>query len=199
MGKNTPEYQTYTKQKHRFDLNGCDLKYNNKSFNIGMKLEDVENVFGKKYIKEKNISYSKTELYFIFYEEEGIVALFDEGYLRDIYIYIQDEQKKEKYDIKGNKSVLFNNFILKQTDKMHEFLKTTNITFDDFEIESNGYMQRYTCNNKQLIYDINSPVAYFRTGRGHLYTRGNWNLDDTATIKYIHLYLTHIEPLTNQK
>jgi hypothetical protein len=101
---------------------------------------------------------------------------------------LKNRNFKNKFILIGNKNVLFNNYLLNKVDKMHDFLKTTNMTFNDFEINSNGYIQRYACNNKQLVYDIVSPVAYFRIGGGHMAISGDWKLEDTSAIKYIHLY-----------
>ena len=195
MDKNDPEYKKYLEQEHRFEFNKCKLKYNGKPFYIGMSLEEFKTVFGNNFYKEKKIKdYRNKDLYLRFYKKEGIVTFFEKNNLRDVYIYIKNEQWDDEILLSGNKSILFNNTILKQTDKMHEFLDRTNITFDDFEISSRGYLQRYTCKKDTLIYYLESPVYYHRIGGGHMAISGDWKLDETNPIKYFHFYIDNKPP-----
>ena len=194
MDKNDPEYKKYLEQEHRFEFNKCKLKYNGKPFYIGMSLEEFKTLFGEGHIREKNIIDYNKDPYYIFYEEKGIAAVFEYNKLRSIYIYINNGQRLDSINLSGNKSILFNNTILKQTDKMHEFLDRTNITFDDFEISSSGYLQRYTCKKDTLIYYLESPVYYHRIGGGHMAISGDWKLDETNPIKSFHFYIDNKPP-----
>ena len=47
MNKNSSEYKAFMAQKSRFEINGCELKYNDKPFKLGMTIKGMEKVFGK--------------------------------------------------------------------------------------------------------------------------------------------------------
>ncbi|MFL0102795.1 hypothetical protein V2762_03555 [Tenacibaculum maritimum] len=185
---NSPAYKAFMAQKHRFELNGCELTYNGKPFRLGMSLKEFEKVFGNKKSSYSNEYYDKdTKKYF--WESLGLEITVSKSFVKHIYVYVNTTYLKyPNVHMKGNEAIVLNTFLLHKTDKMHEYVKRAGTSFDAMEITSSGYMLTYPCNNKELVYSLDSPVAYHRKGGGHLYIRGDWKLEDTHTIKSIHIY-----------
>ncbi|CAA0230304.1 hypothetical protein [Tenacibaculum maritimum] len=185
---NSPAYKAFMAQKHRFELNGCELTYNGKPFRLGMSLKEFEKVFGNKKSSYSNEYYDKdTEKYF--WESLGLEITVSKSFVKHIYVYVNTTYLKHpNVYMKGKEAIVLNTFLLHKTDKMHEYVKRAGTSFDAMEITSSGYMLTYPCNNKELVYSLDSPVAYHRKGGGHLYIRGDWKLEDTHTIKSIHIY-----------
>ncbi|CAM1348185.1 hypothetical protein TASCI_110013 [Tenacibaculum ascidiaceicola] len=184
----TPEYKKFTMQEHRFELNGCNLKYNDKPFELGMSLQQFEQVFGENWVKEKIASENKSGPYFAYNKKKGMEIVIEKNKIRDIYIYIQDTYLEyPDIDMIGNATVMLNGTLLNQTDKIHEYIKRANTTFDEIGIKSSGYTFKYSC-DKELLYFLDSPVSYHRKGGGHLYISGDWKLEETNKVKSIHIY-----------
>ncbi len=157
MDKNTPEYKAFMAQENRFELNGCELKYNDKPFKLGMTIKEMENVFGKKYKKKNGVVEFKNLDFIAWYENETI---------NGIKIFLSE---------KSPQIYLIGKTFLIGKDKMQRFL-----------IKSDGYrLSNKKCNYQ---YDFESPVAYHRIGGGHLYTQGDWKLDETNPITAISIY-----------
>ncbi|WP_428740667.1 hypothetical protein [Tenacibaculum sp.] len=184
----TLEYQKFMTQEHRFELNGCNLKYNGKPFELGMSVQQLEEVFGENWVKEKETSENENEPYFVYNKQKGMEIVIEKNKVRDIYIFIQDTYLEyPNIQMEGNTTIMLNNTLLNQTDKMHEYIKRADTTFDEIGIKSSGYTFRYSCNN-ELIYFLDSPVSYHRKGGGHLYISGAWKLEETNEVKSIHIY-----------
>ena len=71
---------------------------------------------------------------------------------------------------------------------MHEFVKRAGISFNDFELSDSGYRKEYKCKKDTLIYFIDSKLYRERFGSGHLYTSGDWLLEETNEINYIQIH-----------
>ncbi|MBL4746796.1 MAG: hypothetical protein JKY08_10565, partial [Flavobacteriaceae bacterium] len=186
--KNSPAYKAFLTQEHRFVLNECELTYNEKPFYIGMPLKDLQKTFGTDNINEENINNYKIDPYYLFYPKKGVMALIENHKLRDIYVYMKNDDFQELIILTGNQSIIVNEAILSQTDKMHEYIKRAGFSFNDFLLSGNGYEQQYRCGEDTLIYVIGSKLYRERFGSGHLYTSGDWLLKETNTVNYIHIY-----------
>lgn len=182
-------YKAYKSQKHRFVLNGCELTYNEKQLYIGMPLQKAIALLGKE-TKTYRTKFYPGDSKRYYWERIGIEIIGSNTLVEDIYIYMINTLDEEytKTNMIGNKSVILNNVILTQTDKMHEYVKKAGISFNDFELSGTGYLKQYTCKKDTLLYDIDSKLYRERIGSGHLYTSGDWLLEKTNEINYIHIY-----------
>ncbi|CAA0146765.1 Probable lipoprotein precursor [Tenacibaculum maritimum] len=187
---NSPAYKAFMAQKHRFELNGCELTYNGKPFRLGMSLKEFKKVFGvTEWVEEEDSKRNQIAPYFIYNKEKGIEVLVEDRKVKGVCIYmINNYLEYPNVYMKEKEAIVLNTFLLHKTDKMHEYVKRAGTSFDAMEITSSGYMLTYPCNNKELVYSLDSPVAYHRKGGGHLYIRGDWKLEDTHTIKSIYIY-----------
>ncbi|WP_407268323.1 hypothetical protein [Tenacibaculum maritimum] len=163
---NSPAYKAFMAQKHRFELNGCELTYNGKPFRLGMSLKEFEKVFGD-------------------YNTEGIGNFFVE------FIDSPITASKDSVAIinalgisfkKGVNYMMVNHTILSKEEKFEDFIgKTSKFEFDDFLISSDGYKyEQLDCNYE---YFFRSPVIFNRIGGGHIALTGKPKLDETSPIK----------------
>lgn len=183
----TPEYKKFTMQEHRFELNGCNLKYNGKPFRLGMSLQQFKEVFGNETSSYQS-EYQDRNTVKYFWKHLGLKTTVFNSHITHIYIYIQNTYLEyPDIDMIGNATVMLNGTLLNQTDKMHEYIKRANTTFDEIGIKSSGYTFKYSC-DKELLYFLDSPVSYHRKGGGHLYISGDWKLEETNKVKSIHIY-----------
>ncbi len=185
----SPDYKAYKTQKHRFMLNGCELTYNEQPFYIGMPLNKVITMLGKE-SKTYRTEFYPGDSKRYYWEPIGIEIIGSNTLVEDIYIYIKNTYDSDftGTSILGNKSVILNNQLLTQTEKMHEYVKKAGISFEDFRLSNSGYSKEYICKNDILTYDIDSRLDRERIGSGHLYTSGDWLLENTNQINYIHIY-----------
>ncbi len=189
IDKKSPEYKVFIGQEHRFELNGIESKYNGKPFKLGMTLKDFYDVFGKE-SKVYRTEYYDEGSKRCFWKDQGIEVSVKKSLVVDIRIYLEETYREyPDINISGNKSVIFNNSILNQSDRMQDFIEKSDLTFDEIGITSNGYRLTFPYEGKEFVYFLDSPVSYHRVGGGHLSTSGDWKLDETNEIKSIHLYL----------
>jgi len=191
MNKNSLEYKAFMAKENRFEINGCTLKYNDKSFKLGMTIKEIESVFGKNdkihdvidFIRNRNEKR-------LLWKDKNIEIAFVNDKCIYIYIYIGKGEYKileEKYsmDFKGLPSIMYNNSILYKGEKMQDFIKKSNLEFTDFIIDTDGYRDVKNCTNEKTRVHLSSSVLYNRIGGGHLYVRGDWKLDETYPIEAI--------------
>lgn len=166
---NTPEYEAFVNQEQRFELNGCELKYNGKPFKLGMTLKEFETVFGNQYSNRNGLLEFENKNFIAWYEEENITG---------IKIFLNK---------KINEKVIVNNSILNANDRMQDFIiKSSELSFEDFFIESDGYTVIH--DNCKYEYVFDSQVNYHRKGGGRLYVQGDWKLDETNPVNAITVY-----------
>ncbi|WP_133534876.1 DUF7738 domain-containing protein [Tenacibaculum caenipelagi] len=183
----TLEYQKFMTQEHRFELNGCNLKYNDKPFELGMSMQQFKEIFGNETSSYQSEFQDENTIKY-FWKDLGLKITVFNSHITHIYIYIQNTYLEyPNVHMMGNRTIVFNDILLNQTDKMHEYIKRADTTFDEIGIKSSGYTFRYPC-NKELIYFLDSPVSYYRKGGGHLYISGDWKLEETNEVKSIHIY-----------
>jgi len=178
------EFKTFISQKNRFELNSCELKYNQQVLNLGMNLLEIINILGKETSVYSNEYYKEnTKKYF--WSSKGIEVTISNLLVTHICIFLKNEYLKyPKVKMQGNTSIVFNNTILNKTDKMHEYVNRAKITFNDIGITSNGYTFKYDCNDRDVIYSLDSPVAYHdKIG----YLNDDWELKKTNEINSIHI------------
>lgn len=165
-----PEYKAFTKQKHRFELNGCTLTYNDKSFKLGATLQEFENVFGKDYEIKRKILLNFNKL--------NMIAWYEKGSITGIRFFLNKEV---------NTKIIVGNTLLNASDKMQDFIdKSAKFSFDDFLIKSDGYTVSFDSCGYEYVFD--SPVSYQRKGSGHVYIKGDWKLNETNPIDAISIY-----------
>ncbi|MFL0111863.1 hypothetical protein R5O11_03595 [Tenacibaculum maritimum] len=192
---NSPAYKAFMAQKHRFELNGCELTYNGKPFRLGMSLKEFEKVFGK-YDKE-HLIVTRNERRMVWGAKSISVTFFKDKAIY-IYLYIESDvyevyEDGYKLGIKGIPSLIFNNYILERGKQFQEFIKSANINVEDsFIIDTNGYEDVKYCEDKNIRLYLASPVIYHRKGGGHLYVKGKWNMNETSPIQSISVSY-HIE------
>lgn len=166
---NTPEYEAYANQDQRFELNGCELKYNGKPFILGMTLKEFETIFGNQYSNTNGLLEFENKNFIAWYEKEDITG---------IKIFLNK---------KNNEKIIVSNTILNANDKMQDFVKkSSELSFEDFFIESDGYTVIH--DNCKYEYVLESQVNYHRKGGGHLYVQGDWKLDETNPVNAITVY-----------
>ncbi len=86
MDVDTEEYNVFTEQKHRFELDACDFKYNGKSFKMGMTLTEVEDISGHNYIIYSNEFYEENTKK-NFWLEKGFEVTISNSLVTPLYIY----------------------------------------------------------------------------------------------------------------
>jgi len=188
LDKNSTEYKAYMAQEHRFALNGCELTYNEKPFYIGMPLEEARKLFGK----ETRSIYSKKNATRKLWSDMGLRLIFIDFKIAYIHIFIEPISiQKSFYDkletkMIGNKYVIFHNQLLSQTQKMQDFIKSTDLVFfDTLGVDTYGYTKIYQCQNRELSYILASEVYREALGSGHLMFSGDWRMNETNPIDYI--------------
>ncbi|CAA0191275.1 DUF7738 domain-containing protein [Tenacibaculum maritimum] len=165
---NSPAYKAFMAQKHRFELNGCELTYNGKPFRLGMSLKEFEKVFGDYNTKGFGN-------FFVKFIDSPITASKDSV---DIINALGISFKK------GVNYMIVNHTILSKEEKFEDFIgKTSKFEFDDFLISSDGYKyEQPNCNYK---YFFRSPVIFNRIGGGHMALTGKPKLDKTSPVRKI--------------
>lgn len=162
----SPEYKAYMAQQHRFAFNNCELTYNEKSFQLGMSLKEIEQLFGSDYERTYDdlIEYWNETLY---------VWIDNQNNLKGIRVYLNKELINY---------LLFDDIIIKNTEKMQDFVsRSSKYSFKDFDIDTEGYGY----DDVHCSYFFYSSVSYERIGNGHLYMRGDWKLNETNPIEAI--------------
>lgn len=195
--KNTPEVKAllekFNTQKHRLEINDCEIIYNGKSFFLGSTLEEVEDVLGKKYNYNKKYAFA--------WSDNKLLLRTDNNnkYIDLIYIYISEGYKKAKstgplqetYEeiIPPNENIiLFNGIPITKEMKFGDFIANSTYSFEDFGKHRSFELEFENCSSNSILYNFDSEPLYNYSGAGHLQVRGSFNPNKTLPIKRISIY-----------
>jgi len=130
----------------------------------------------------------------------GLTLIFTDSKIEYIYVLIESTSVQgsfyDKIETKmtGNKYVIFHNQLLSQTQKMQDFIKSTDLVFfDTLGVDTYGYKKIYQCQNRELSYTLASEVYREALGSGHLMFSGDWRMNETNPIDEIEIYLINKE------
>ena len=179
----------FQQQLHRFEIKNCQLFYNDQLLSIGMSKSDLKSILGGdfetyigKYAEEGDIT--------LFWNNKSIETFIKNDLVIDINLYLQPSKDTiyTKTNFDGLSTVMFNNTLLTDTTPMVDFIQKSSLSIEDFEIDTDGFSYRSNCDKETTTYFFESPMTYQRKGSGHLYVRGDWNLDKSQPVKRIHIY-----------
>lgn len=172
----------FTKQKHKLRLNGCELTYNLKRFNVGDTEKELVNVFGDNFIKEGVFNIWKEAGIAIAFHNKfdptkpstSIQFVFDET----LNSSISQHKKKDIFLIEG--IPLFQGFTMK------ELTENSTYTFDSFTTTEYSYRLNFECqNNRTITYIFLTDGIWNYSGYGHLRYKTTPNLDNKNPVKLL--------------
>ena len=184
LNTTTQEYKDFKKQENRLVLNPCVMSYNEEPIRFGMNIEELRKILGK----ESSFDYQ------YYWDDKGLEIGMTKGKLSSINVYLKtyerwsSDKEKPKHISTGQKSFIVFNSVLKQTDKMHEFLDKTNFYFDDFKFghDTWWYGIHLKCAGKRISYAFKSKPSYdIRNYGGHLSVIGNFMPTKTRIVKSV--------------
>jgi len=184
LNTTTQEYKDFKKQENRLVLNPCVMSYNEEPIRFGMNIEELRKILGK----ESSFDYQ------YYWDDKGLEIGMTKGKLSSINVYLKtyerwsSDKEKPKHISTGQKSFIVFNSVLKQTDKMHEFLDKTNFYFDDFKFghDTWWYGIHLKCTGKRISYAFKSKPSYdIRNYGGHLSVIGNFMPTKTRIVKSV--------------
>jgi len=192
--KNTPEYLSYKNQKHRFSFNQCELLYNEKSFELGLPIEQYIDILGsynsssKGYYSEILI-WKDLGMYLSVRHKNDDSEPISQGE-QVVYGIIFPLEEKNKSNNETNEKepeweypvkkdfILINQMPLKQNTIMKDFVEKEGLKFSDFySFDRYGYEWQYNdCQkykNQHLTYSFATKVEFkSKDYGGHLSMRG---------------------------
>jgi hypothetical protein len=168
----------FIKQDRRLEFNGCELRYNSKTFGIDSTIGELVKVFGQ-YGSYRNGIY--------IWHEMGLIVLsmnIDHEDLnaristidfslnsiipRDIGVSLQRSPKPYDY-------VLLERFPITLETPFSDLLDFTSLTIEDVGINNGGYYWSYKCDGYELEYYVAVPGTWMYKGGGHLQYKSHPN------------------------
>jgi len=191
--KDTPEVRNmlaaFAKQAHRIELNGCEMLYNGKPFELGMTLEQLQAVFGKQdFISDKHHTWKSAGVVFVMHavdENSSKVAknfsvIFNSPLRESYERYKNDEnylaENKKRYNDQPyllytkQDIVLFQGVPIDRKQAFGDFIKTSSFQLDDFYIDNYAYQVTYPCSEGSYHqrYFLFAKALWDYKGVGHL-------------------------------
>jgi hypothetical protein len=169
----------FKKQDRRLEFNGCELRYNDKTFGFDSTIGDLVALFGK------YGSYVGDGIYI--WHEMGLMVLAmninhedPSAGIRTISlplnsiipreIGVSNQRSPEPYDY-----VLLEGFPINVETPFSDLQDLTSLTIEDVGINNGGYYWSYDCGGNQVEYYVSVPGTWMYKGGGHLQYKSHPN------------------------
>lgn len=181
MAKDTPEVnamlEAFNKQQHRIELNGCEMLYNGKPFQLGMSIEELILILGNPQTTEKAFNGNNFHTWF-----DGILSIREGNTHKKLdYIsinFLDGESKVKTY-------ILFQGVPISKESLMADFIYNSVYEFSNFSKGNHSYEKTFSNCKKPIEYYISSKVPWVYKGGGHLMTKSHIDYDNTYPIEAI--------------
>jgi len=204
--KDTPEVRNmlaaFAKQAHRIELNGCEMLYNGKPFELGMTLERIQKVFGKQdFISNKLYTWKDIGVaFFVDNENEKnskiakSMSVFFSTKMREDYDRYKNYdgyliENKERHQRRPYLLYTKQDFILIEGVPINkerafgDFISASSFRLDDFYIDNRYYKIVYSCGDAyRQQYSLYTPGVWEYKGYGHLQMKSHPNQDNRNAV-----------------
>lgn len=197
--KEIPEVKSllvaFKEQKHRIELNGCDMFYNGVPFNVRMSIREITSIFGAYdlFDRERGL-YGWSDAGLFFQTERGEKESEDSN-VRYFIIKLRDRNNAGKNDVEDMLSVFNGGYLLVEgvpvtkNTPFKDFVARSNFQLSDFYIDNYSYELHYKCGStKKLVYLLAAKGGWLYKGTGHLMMKSEPNPDNKSIIDAINVF-----------
>jgi hypothetical protein len=169
----------FRKQEHRFELNGCEFKYNGESFKLGSSTEKIKNLLGdaSREIIEEN---GPRRIYFW---NNDTIQMKVNDMTTGLYVMTIELNKMDSSSYVLVEGVPLNNKLV-----MASFIGNSNFKFEDFYIGNTEYKYIYDHCNQPIEYLFFSDVNYTYIGDGHARLKDKIDFEKTGPVRALVIY-----------
>ncbi|WP_025743286.1 hypothetical protein [Aquimarina pacifica] len=216
-----PLVNKFNQQKHRFEFDICEYKYNSNSFFFGDSPEKIISIFGKpdgkdertiynydKFLRRKDSDTTKKALHYEYKNLKLSISfkkLHNKGYeLSSLNIAMSKDDYQLAYKY-GKTQTLFDVVLFRKVPyqlnmTLNEFMELSNLSHKKLRrtggFHRSFFMFQEECpptEETRIYTGIDSYASYETEGGGHMTWTGNFDPTKSSTIESLSFYLKTLE------
>ena len=178
--------EAFTKQKHRFEIDACEFKYNGQSFFIGDSMEKIVKIFGEPHeemIETSDGNFNTT------YLKNKVSLRFDSSKEKLISFLLWlniTEATNDLFPI-----IFFRGVPHELNMSLNEFLELSDLNHDKLKrTTTNFFMLQRECpqsKSSRVYTSIDSSPSFDSKGGGHLTLRGSFDPNSSEVITSLYM------------